>query len=95
MWRLYTNDKGLEIYEFVIKDENRSIVICFNNFTKEEEKSVYQLMKKMRENIENEWKETKKIFRSDYFDKESDENYKKSYQRNAFLQLRSVGWRLP
>jgi len=60
MWRLYPKEKGLKIYEFVIKDENRSIGICFNNFTKQEEKLVYQLVKKMRENIENEWKETKK-----------------------------------
>ena len=60
MWRLYPKEKGLEIYEFVIQDENRNIEICFNNFTKEEKKIVYQLIERMRENIENEWKETKK-----------------------------------
>lgn len=60
MWRLSPKEKGLEIYEVVIQDENKSIGICFNDFTKEEEKLVYQLVEKMRENIEDEWKETKK-----------------------------------
>jgi DNA-binding MarR family transcriptional regulator len=60
MWRLYPEVKGLEIYEFLIQDENRNIEICLNNFTEEEKKLAYQLVKKMRENIESEWKETKK-----------------------------------
>lgn len=60
MWRLYSEEKGLEIYKFLIQDENRNIGICFNNFTKEEKKLASQLVKKMRENIENEWKLTKK-----------------------------------
>ena len=60
MWRLYPKEKGLEIYEMVIQDENRNIEICFDNFTKEEKKLVHQLVEKMRENIENKWKEAKK-----------------------------------
>ena len=59
MWRLYPEEKGLEIYEFLIQDENRNIEICFNNFTVEEKDLAYKLVKNMRENIENEWKETK------------------------------------
>ncbi|MGV8983917.1 MarR family winged helix-turn-helix transcriptional regulator [Clostridium sp.] len=61
MWRLYPEEKGIEIYKFLIHDENRNIEICFNNFTEEEKKLAYELVKKMRENIENEWKETKGI----------------------------------
>jgi len=37
----------------------------------------------------------KKICRSNYFNKKSDENYKKSYHRNVFLQLPLMGWILP
>lgn len=59
MWRLYPEVKGLEIYEFLIQDENRNIEICLNNFTTKEKEIAYQLVKKMRENIENQWKETK------------------------------------
>ena len=61
MWRLYPEEKGLEIYLLVIQDENRNIEICFNNFIEEEKKLAYQLVKKMRKNIENEWKEAKNI----------------------------------
>lgn len=61
MWRLYPEEKGLEIYLLVIQDENRNIEICLNNFTKKEKILAYQLVKKMRQNIENEWKEAKNI----------------------------------
>ncbi|HBP63777.1 MAG TPA: MarR family transcriptional regulator [Desulfosporosinus sp.] len=61
MWRLYPEEKGLGIYLLVIQDENRNIEICFNNFTEEEKKLAYQLVKKMRKNIENKWKEAKNI----------------------------------
>ncbi len=60
MWRLYPEKKGLEIYTFVIQEENRNIEICFDNFTEEEKQLAYQLVKKMRKNIENDWKEIKK-----------------------------------
>lgn len=61
MWRLYPEEKGLGIYTLVIQEENRNIEICFSNFTEEEKESMYQLVKKMRKNIENDWKEIKKF----------------------------------
>ena len=60
MWRLYPEEKGIEIYEFVIQEENRNIEICFSNFSEEEKKLVLQLVKKMNENIESNWKGIKK-----------------------------------
>ena len=60
MWRLYPEEKGIEIYDFVIQEENRNIEICFSNFSEEEKKLVLQLVKKMNENIESHWKEIKK-----------------------------------
>ncbi|AZV58580.1 MarR family transcriptional regulator [Clostridium sp. AWRP] len=59
MWRLYPKEKALDIYPFIIKEENKHIQICFHNFSKEEKKLAYKLVKKMRENIENHWKEIK------------------------------------
>lgn len=69
MWRLYPEEKGLELYEFVIQDENRNIKICFTNFSNEEKIIAFQLVEKMRKNIENEWKETKNIRSDDYGEK--------------------------
>jgi len=59
MWRLYAKEKALEIYPFIIDEENRNIQVCLDNFSEEEKGLVYELVKKMRENIENEWKEIK------------------------------------
>lgn len=59
MWRLYPKKKALDIYPFIIKEENKHIQICFHNFSKEEKELAYKLVKKMRENIENHWKEIK------------------------------------
>jgi DNA-binding MarR family transcriptional regulator len=61
MWRLYPQEKALDIYPFIINEENRNIKICLDNFGEEEKELVCELVKKMRENIENDWKETKKF----------------------------------
>jgi Transcriptional regulators len=59
MWRLYPKEKALELYTFIIQEENRNIEVCFNNFSVEEKELASKLVKKMRENIENDWKEIK------------------------------------
>lgn len=70
MWRLDAEKKGLEIYNLVIEEENRNISVCFTNFTEEEKESVLQLVKKMRENIENDWR-ILKMYRGDDSDQKS------------------------
>lgn len=59
MWRLYPKEKALDIYSFIIEEENRNIEVCLNDFSAEEKELVIKLVKKMRENIENDWKEIK------------------------------------
>lgn len=59
MWRLYPKERALEIYTFIIEEENRNIEVCLNNFSVEEKELVSKLVKRMRENIENDWKEIK------------------------------------
>lgn len=59
MWRLYPKEKALKTYTFIIEEENRHIQVCLNNFSEEEKELVSKLIKKMRENIENDWKEIK------------------------------------
>lgn len=61
MWRLYAEKKGYETYTLIIEEENRNIAVCLTNFTEIERESVQLLVKKMRENIENDWKILKKI----------------------------------
>lgn len=59
VWRLYPKDKAKEVYTFIIEEENRSIEVCFNCFTLEEKELVNNMVKRMRENIENDWKKIK------------------------------------
>mgnify|MGYP000909592282 CR=1 FL=1 len=59
MWRLYPKEKALDIYSFIIEEENRNIEVCLKDFSVEEKELVSRLVKKMRNNIENDWNEIK------------------------------------
>lgn len=61
MWRLYPEQRALEAYEAIIQEENRCIELCFNDFSSEEKKLVFNLVERMRKNIENNWKKIKSI----------------------------------
>ena len=58
-WHLFPSVKAKEIYPYIIQEENRNIEICFTGLSLEERETVYQLLKRMRENIEHDWKELK------------------------------------
>jgi DNA-binding MarR family transcriptional regulator len=60
MWHLFPSSIAQEIYSYIIQEENRNIESCFNGFSSEERDTVYQLLKRMRENVEQDWKELKK-----------------------------------
>lgn len=59
MWHLYPSLKAKENYPYIIQEENRNIASCFAGFSIEEQASAYQLLRRMRENIEQDWKELK------------------------------------
>ncbi|SDF20794.1 MarR family winged helix-turn-helix transcriptional regulator [Sporomusa acidovorans] len=59
MWHLFPSTKAKEVYPCIIEEENRYIEICFQGFTQKEKDHVGRLLKKMRENIEQEWKALK------------------------------------
>jgi DNA-binding MarR family transcriptional regulator len=58
---LYPTDKGLHSYESIINEENKNIIICFKDFSKDEKELVTELIKKMNKNISSEWKSSKLI----------------------------------
>jgi DNA-binding MarR family transcriptional regulator len=59
LWRLYPESTGLKVYEAVIREENRNISVCFENFSDEEKAAALIVVSRMRENIEEDWKEIK------------------------------------
>jgi DNA-binding MarR family transcriptional regulator len=60
MWHLFPSAKAQEFYPYIIQQENCNIESCFTGFSPEEKDTVYHLLKRMRENIEQDWKELKK-----------------------------------
>lgn len=58
-WHLFPSAKAQEIYSYIIQEENRNIDVCFTGLSAEERDLAYQLLKRMRENIEHDWKELK------------------------------------
>ena len=61
MWRLIPTNKALNVYPAISEEENRNIDVCFSDFTENEKQLVYKLVKKMRKNIEEDWKILKKF----------------------------------
>lgn len=59
MWHLFPSAKAENVYQTIIAEENRNIENCFTGFTGSEKKAVYDLLKRMRENIEQDWKKQK------------------------------------
>lgn len=58
-WHLFPSVKAQAVYPYIIQEENRKIEICFTGLSSEERDTVYQLLRRMRENIEQDWKEMK------------------------------------
>jgi len=58
-WHLYPSAKAEEVYQYIIQEENKNIEICFTGLGVEERDTVYQLIKRMGENIEQSWKQVK------------------------------------
>ncbi len=60
VWRLYPEDLALQSYVQVIAAENQYIAHCFQGFSSQEKKDAGNLLARMRDNIECEWKRLKK-----------------------------------
>lgn len=59
VWHLLPSAKGQAIYPYIIGEENGNIDVCLRGFTPEEKQTAYQLLARMRKNIEQDWKELK------------------------------------
>lgn len=61
MWHLFPSAKAEEVYNYIIQEENRRIVSCLADFSDEEKKMAEHLIKRMGQNIEQDWKITKSL----------------------------------
>lgn len=58
-WKVFPTEKALTVYSYIIYEENVYIETCLTGFTQEEKESAYYLFRRMRENIEKNWKQLK------------------------------------
>lgn len=58
-YKLTATKKGLEIYNLLIEEESKQVETCFKDFTDEEKQMVTRLLKKMGDNMEDYWFESK------------------------------------
>lgn len=56
---LFPTEKSLQVYDLIIQEENRNIDVCLDDFSQEEKALIDKLVKKMSENIEEDWKNSK------------------------------------
>lgn len=52
---LYPTQVALEVYEDIISEENRVLEICFSGFNTQEIEVAHQLVKRMNENLKDQW----------------------------------------
>jgi len=65
---LYPTEAGLEAWQFIRKEGVHSDQVTLNGLTQEEIETAIQLLRKMRHNIEVDWKFVKKGGRRPYMD---------------------------
>jgi len=65
---LYPTEAGLEAWQFIRKEGVHSDQVTLNGLTQEEIQTAIQLLRKMRHNIEVDWKFVKKGGRRPYMD---------------------------
>lgn len=59
MCHLSPSERALEVYKYVIAEENRNITVCLAGLSIAEREQAQRLLRIMRENIESDWKELK------------------------------------
>jgi len=58
--KLYCTSKGKEIYPFLQREEEHSVQTATEGMSTEEKEMVFELLHRMRTNVEKEWKDIKK-----------------------------------
>lgn len=59
-FNIMPTEKALKAYDFIIEEENREIKACLKKFTEEEKETVLNLIKRMSDNVNEDWIKIKK-----------------------------------
>ena len=58
--KLFLTQKGQEIYPFILRENNHSNDVALKGFSEEEAETIFQLLQRVRKNIEVDWQSVKK-----------------------------------
>ncbi|MDQ6597613.1 MarR family transcriptional regulator [Bacillus salipaludis] len=64
--KLYATEKGQEVYPFLKREGNYSNKVALNGFSPQEIETIYQLLQRVRSNIDVEWEYVKKGNKREY-----------------------------
>ncbi|KLT20044.1 MarR family transcriptional regulator [Neobacillus vireti] len=64
--KLFPTEKGKNVYPFLKREGEYSNMVALNGFSPEETKAIFQLLHRVRKNIEVEWDFVKKGNKRDY-----------------------------
>ncbi|MHC3760060.1 MarR family winged helix-turn-helix transcriptional regulator [Staphylococcus succinus] len=57
---LFATDKGEALYPFIIRENEYSNAVALKDFSEEEIKALTDMLKRVKENISNDWSDVKK-----------------------------------
>jgi DNA-binding MarR family transcriptional regulator len=64
--KLFPTEKGKEVYPFLRREGNHSEKVALTGFSESERKEVFQLVQRIRKNIEGDWEAVKKGKKREY-----------------------------
>ncbi|MCM3537869.1 MarR family winged helix-turn-helix transcriptional regulator [Priestia endophytica] len=64
--KLFPTEKGKEVYPFLRREGDHSEKVALTGFSEQERKKVFQLVQRIRKNIEGDWEAVKKGKKREY-----------------------------
>ncbi|MCY8235476.1 MarR family winged helix-turn-helix transcriptional regulator [Priestia endophytica] len=64
--KLFPTEKGREVYPFLRREGDHSEKVALTGFSEQERKEVFQLVQRIRKNIEGDWEAVKKGKKREY-----------------------------
>ncbi|MCP2034498.1 DNA-binding MarR family transcriptional regulator [Planomicrobium sp. HSC-17F08] len=64
--KLFPTDKGNAVYPFIKRENDYSNIVALKGFSEQEEETTFELLQRIRKNIETDWDYVKKGNKRDY-----------------------------
>ncbi|TWT01900.1 MarR family winged helix-turn-helix transcriptional regulator [Planomicrobium sp. CPCC 101079] len=58
--KLFPTEKGKSVYPFIIRENDHSNLVALEGFSEQEAKAAFDLLQRIRKNVEKDWESVKK-----------------------------------